>query len=120
MPSSGMVLHLALARTVVSEEHSAFIIRIRINEIGTSLAATSNRLTLIVFIRSMRRLLVMAKVPSSPILVTLIMEALRFPKRPFLQEPHGAASKKTAFFMSNNRIYFRKVLIFQVFMAKFT
>jgi hypothetical protein len=34
-------------------------------------------------------LLVTADVPSSPILVTLIVEEIVLPKRWFLQEPHG-------------------------------
>jgi hypothetical protein len=47
----------------------------RICELGTTQAATSNRRT--VFLRSVRRLLVAAcVVPSSPILITLIKEAL--------------------------------------------
>jgi hypothetical protein len=47
------------------EELSASIIRVtRISELGTALAITSNRCTL-----------VMANVPSSPILVTVMMEA---------------------------------------------
>jgi hypothetical protein len=74
-----------LVRTDVSEERSASIIGVtRIGELGT-LAVTNNRRTLlyytyyayIVFLRIMRRLLVTANVPSSPILVTLMMEALR-------------------------------------------
>jgi hypothetical protein len=52
----------------------------RIGELGTTLAATSNRRMLrrnTKFLRSMRRLLVTASVvPSSPILVTLMKEAL--------------------------------------------
>jgi hypothetical protein len=48
----------------------------RIGELGTTLAATSNRRTL-VFLRSVRRLLVAACViPGSPIFVTLMKEAL--------------------------------------------
>jgi hypothetical protein len=35
---------------------------------------------------------------SSPILVTLMMEALLSPKRQFLQGPYGVTSQKTAFF----------------------
>jgi hypothetical protein len=64
-----MLRRVALVRTGVSEELSASIIRAtRIDELGTTLA---------VFLRSMRRLLVMANVvPSSPILVTLMMEGL--------------------------------------------
>jgi hypothetical protein len=38
-------------------------------------------------------------VPSSPILVTLMMERYVPPKRNFLQEAHGVASQKTAFFI---------------------
>jgi hypothetical protein len=38
-------------------------------------------------------------VPSSPILVTLMMEGLVPPKRRFLQEPHGVTSQKTPFFI---------------------
>jgi hypothetical protein len=51
----------------------------RIGERGTTLAITSNRRTLNkeIFLRSVRRLLVTANIiHSSPILVTLMMEAL--------------------------------------------
>jgi hypothetical protein len=50
----------------------------RIGELGTTLAVKSNRRRLahLVFLRSVRRLLVTASVvPSSPILVTLMKEA---------------------------------------------
>jgi hypothetical protein len=61
MPSSGMLCHMALVRTVS-------IIRVtRINELGM-LAVTSNR--------HVHQLLVTANIPSSLILVTLMMEAL--------------------------------------------
>jgi hypothetical protein len=60
---------VALVKTDVSEERNASIIRvIRLGELGT-LAITS-----IVYLRSVLRLLV---VPSSPILVTVMMVALR-------------------------------------------
>jgi hypothetical protein len=64
---------VALVRTDVSEELSASFIRVtRIVELGTTLAVTSNR-------RMLRRLLVTANVvPSSPILVTLMIEALHY------------------------------------------
>jgi hypothetical protein len=62
MVSSGMLRRVALVSTDVSEEISASIIRV----------------TRIIELRSMRRLLVTANVvPSSPIFVTLMMEALR-------------------------------------------
>jgi hypothetical protein len=75
-----MLRRMALVKSDVSEEPSASIIRVtRIGELET-LAATSKRgrLLKVVFLRSVRRLLITAKVvPNSPILVTLIMEALR-------------------------------------------
>jgi hypothetical protein len=43
MPPSGMIRHVALVRTDVSEEHSAYIIRVtRFGELGTTLVVTSN------------------------------------------------------------------------------
>jgi hypothetical protein len=92
-----MLRHVALVRTDVSEELSASFIRVtRIGELGTTLAVTSNRRMLRVFLRnvrqlpvtasvvpdlaflhSVRRLLVTASVvPNSLILVTLMKEAL--------------------------------------------
>jgi DNA-binding TFAR19-related protein (PDSD5 family) len=51
MASSGMLRRVALVRTDVSEECSASIIRVtRIGELGTTLAVTTNRRTL-VFLR---------------------------------------------------------------------
>jgi hypothetical protein len=63
MAPSGMLRLMTLERTYVSEELSACIIKVtRIGELGTTLA--------------MRWLLVTTNVPSSPILVTLMMETL--------------------------------------------
>jgi hypothetical protein len=65
MPSSGNLCPVALARTDISEELSASIIRgTRIGELGTTLAITNNRRMANV-------------VHSSPILVTLMIEVLR-------------------------------------------
>jgi hypothetical protein len=66
-----MLRYVALVRTDVSEELSASIIRAtRISELGTTYY--------LVFLCSMNRLLVTANIPSSPTLVTLMMEALSF------------------------------------------
>jgi hypothetical protein len=68
-----MLRRVALARTDVTEELSASVIRMtRIGELGTRLAVTDNR-------RTLRR-----NIP---------------PKRRFLQEPHGVTSQKKLFFI---------------------
>jgi hypothetical protein len=71
MTSSEMLRRVALVRTDVPEELSASFIRVaRIDELAKTLAVTSNR-------RTLRRLLVTASViPISPILVTLMKDAL--------------------------------------------
>jgi hypothetical protein len=75
-----MLRRVAHVRTEDTEEFSASIRVTRIGEIGTTLSVTSNRRTLrniLVFLRSMRRLLVTdSVVPSWPILVTVMKEAL--------------------------------------------
>jgi hypothetical protein len=69
-----MLRRVALARTDLSEELSASFIRAtRIRELGTTK-----------FLRSVRRLLVTGSVPSSPILVTLMKEALSSSERSVL------------------------------------
>jgi hypothetical protein len=85
MSSSGMLRRVALVRTDVSEGLTASFIRVTIiGVLGTTLAVTSNRRALrrntidLIFLRSVRRLLVTASVvPSSPILVSLMKEELR-------------------------------------------
>jgi hypothetical protein len=65
-----MLRPVALVRTDVSQERSVSIIMVtRIGELRTTLAVY------IVFLSSVRRLLVTDNVPSSSILVTLMMEA---------------------------------------------
>jgi hypothetical protein len=77
MPSYGMICRVSHIRTDVSEERSTSIIRvIRIGEVQ-------------LFLRNMRQLLVTANaVPSSPILVTLVMEALLSSKSSDLNKSH--------------------------------
>jgi hypothetical protein len=68
---------VALVRTDVSEELSASFIRVtRIDELGTALAVTSNRLTLRRNTKWYFLLVTSSVVPSSPILVTLMKEEL--------------------------------------------
>jgi hypothetical protein len=75
---------VALVRTDVSGELSASFIRVtRIDELGTTLAVTSNRRTLVT----------VSVVPSSPILVTLMKEALSS------SETSVLTSQKTPFFI---------------------
>jgi hypothetical protein len=75
MPSSGMLRRVALVRTDLSEELSAtIIIMTRIGELGTTLAIISNRRT--IQTNKVLRLLVTTNVPSSLILVTLMMEVI--------------------------------------------
>jgi hypothetical protein len=70
MPSCGMLRRVALVRTDISEECIAYISRVtRIGEQGTTLAITN----------SVLRLRVTSDVvPSSPILVILMMETIPF------------------------------------------
>jgi hypothetical protein len=74
MESSVMLRRVALVIIDGSVELSASVVWVsRIDVLGTTLAVTSNRRKL----RSVRQLLVTASVvPSSPILVTLVREAL--------------------------------------------
>jgi hypothetical protein len=71
--SSGLLRRVALVRTDVSEEPGASFIRVTIGELGTTQAAKKYQ---VVFLHSLRRLLVAAcVVPSSPVFVTLMKEA---------------------------------------------
>jgi hypothetical protein len=75
MSSYGMLRHVALVRTEVSEELRASFIRMtRIGELGTTLVVTSN-------LRTLRR------------------NTKTCNKRLFLQQPHGVTSQKKLFFI---------------------
>jgi hypothetical protein len=88
-----MVRRVARGRADVSENLSASIKR------GTRIVELETREPLI-FLRSGSRLLVMANVvASSPILVTLMKEAISSSETRLLQEPHGVTSQKTPFFI---------------------
>jgi hypothetical protein len=72
-----MLRRAVLVRSDVSEEPIASIIRVtRIGEIGTTVAVNSNWRTLRRNTSLTTQLLVTANVPTSMILVTLMMEAL--------------------------------------------
>jgi hypothetical protein len=101
--SSGMLHHVAL--TDVSEEHISSIVRAKFSELGM-LAVTSNRSTLrrntmctILFLHSVFQLQVLGNVvPSSTILLALMMQEIRSSEKSVLTEPHGITSHNTAFF----------------------
>jgi hypothetical protein len=103
-----MLRRVALVRTDVSEEISAYIIWVtRIGELGTMFPVTSNRRTLHRNINRNTIYLYTAclgnVVPSSPIIVILMMEALRSLKRRFLQEPQGVTLPEDAILHSHRR-----------------
>jgi hypothetical protein len=102
MSSSGILRRVALVRTDFSEECSSSVVRVtRIGDIGTALAVTSNRNTM-PGNTSVRRSLVTDNVPSSPMLVALMMGGGGYvsQKYRFLQDLYSAISQKAAFFIS--------------------
>jgi hypothetical protein len=79
MAPSEILRRVALVRTDASEELSASFFRLtRIGELGTTIGVTSNRRTLLLFLPSVRRLLVTSSVvPISTVIVALMMDVLR-------------------------------------------
>jgi hypothetical protein len=98
MPSSGMFHRVALVRTDVSEERSTSIIRVT---------------------RIMRRLLVTANVPSSP-LSPWWWRCYVPPKHRFFQEPHVITSQKTAFFHMFDSCYGLQMFLLFLFIQFLT
>jgi hypothetical protein len=108
---------VAFVRTEVSEEIISIIIFTRIGEVGTTLAVTSNTRC------SVLRLLATANVvPSSPILVTLMMEAicssetsvLRRAKQCNIPEEgilHGHRREETSTLLTLPNLYLQNLLL---------
>jgi hypothetical protein len=78
-----MLRRVTLVGTDISDECIASII----DELGATLASQSASVDSYGY------------VPSSPILVTMMIEALSSSEAQFLQEPRGVTSQKTQFFI---------------------
>jgi hypothetical protein len=81
MPSSGMLRHVAVVRTDLSEDCSSSIIKVtRISELGATLAVTRNRCTL------RRNTLMMEALRSSKTLVLTRATCCNIPEDGILQK----------------------------------
>jgi hypothetical protein len=92
MTYSGTLRRASLVRTDVSEERSASIARVtKIEDLGINLVLTIKRSTL--------RINTANVVPSSLILVVLIMEEVRSSETSYLTRSDGVTSSNDAFFI---------------------
>jgi hypothetical protein len=103
MPSSGMLLHVALVRTDVLEERITSIISVtRTGELGTTLAVTSNRSMLRRYSRNSSVLWLLVTdnvVPNGLIPVTPMVEAICSSETLVLTTATWGNSQKTVFFV---------------------
>jgi hypothetical protein len=107
MPSSWMWRRVAPVRTDDSEERSACIIMVTIIvELGKTLAVTYNLISVL-------RLLVTAVVPNSPIIVTLMMEAIHYPETSVLTRPTRSNIPEDGSLKISRNIMINFVLILQ-------
>jgi hypothetical protein len=78
MPSSGMLSHVTLVGTDVSEERSASVIRVtRISDLGTTLAVTSNQCMLLRSTMSVPTRATWRNIPEDDILLSHCCENLK-------------------------------------------
>jgi hypothetical protein len=105
MTSSGILRLVALVRTDVSEERSVSFIRMTIGELGTTLAVTSNRRTLVTA----------SVVPSPLILVILMKEELSSSESLVLTRATRRNIPEDAILHSYRRENFRSYIPFIIF-----
>jgi hypothetical protein len=75
----------------------------------------------VVFLRSLRRLLITAKeVTSSVILVTMMMGAIRSSETSGVKEPHGVISQNTKFFKKDKTLVIIIIIIIMLLHNNYT
>jgi hypothetical protein len=120
MASSGTLRCVALVRTEVSEELRVSLIRLtRIGEIGTTTdVRCEETLCDFVFLRSVGRLLVRASVvPRSPIIVTVMKEALSFSDTLVLTRATRRNIPEDAILHNHRRKYLKSYILHRVVLS---